>query len=426
MLETLYKKDYKGNILKWEVQKINNIFGISIKISYGKYDGQLIVQTRNNIQGKNIGKSNETSPSEQADLEIKSLIANKKKEGYKSLEDLISNTNISIFDINNLYKFLLENLPIDSTDANNNVKPMKAQQYYRSKKDWKGPDGLIYKDRKYFYITNPYASKENNAIIIKFPCLIQPKINGIRCTISLNNNNEVQILSKEGIKYSLPIIEQEFKNNISCFNYNNTKIIFDGELYIHGQKLQTIASAVKSNNLYTPSVKFICFDLAIPNMANIDRIKLMKELLQFKTFVIESSIDYVSTFRVKNDFETQKYTDKFIEEGYEGSILRDDNATYQFGKRPMTMVKLKRTEDAEFTIVDIRPQSLNPHLGLYVCRTPEGKEFEVTPHGTEDFKRLLLFRKNQYIGKQLTCVFYEYTEDNIPFHIISNIIRDYE
>ena len=67
-------------------------------------------------------------------------------------------------------------------------------------------------------------------------------------------------------------------------------IILDGELYIHNEILGNIASAVNKHNINTPRIKFIAFDLAIPDMSNIDRYKLLKHLLDFKLNIIDCNI----------------------------------------------------------------------------------------------------------------------------------------
>ena len=431
-MEILYKKDSKGKILQWSAAGDQNVLGVTIQIKAGELNGKITTTLREGIQGKNIGKANETSPLTQAEQEVQSLYKRKKRQGYKSLTDLKYPIENEAFGVGiELETWLQLNLKFDTTDLDGNLKPMKAQQYYRSKKNWTDPTGKVWDDRKYYYLLNPDAPKEKGALIMKFPCLIQPKINGIRCTISLDELGKVQILSKEGLRYNLPHIEQEFQNNIECFTFKLEKegeidVIFDGELYIHGEKLQTISSAVKAQNLNTSRVKFICFDLAIPKLNNLSRIQLMKSLLSFKDNNLLSSIDYVSTHKIAGDQLAQTMTDKYIEEGYEGSILRNINGLYAFGKRPMDMVKLKRVLDEEYKILDIISQDKNPNLGLFVCQTKEGKEFKVTPKGTEDFKQLILFQKHLFVGKPLTCTFYEYTEDGIPFHIIDNIVRDYE
>jgi hypothetical protein len=433
---TLYKKDSKGTILQWEAKTIQNTSGISILISYGELGGKLIENRRDNIQGKNINKVNETSPLSQAENDIQSLYNKKRREGYKSLDDLNFNDTSAAFTADkNIHLFLKENLRFNTTDLDGNLKPMKAQQYFRSSKTakkptWVDPTGKVWDDRKYYYLMSPFAKKESNAIIIKFPCLIQPKINGVRCTISINNLGKVQLLSKEGLEYSIPHIEQEFENYKEIFTTTIGEelidIVFDGELYIHNELLQTISSAVKKPNLNTPRLKFVCFDLAIPNVKNIDRIKIMKSLLVHTIERLDSSIEYVKTLRIVDDYNVQLQTDTYIKDGYEGTILRDSEAIYTFGKRPMTMVKLKRCMDDEFKIIDVKPQTVNPSLALFVCITKDGKEFEVNPTGNEEFKSSILYQKHNYIGKLLTCTFYEYTEDGKPLHVINNTVRDYE
>lgn len=437
-MDTLFKKDSKGTILQWDASVGQDLSGVHILIKYGELDGKLVEKKRENIQGKNLNKANETSAIQQASLEVDALYKKKRREGYRSFEDLGYKEEAGNPEQLSVVGFLTANLKFDTRDLEDNLKPMKAQQYFRSKKDkgketWTDPTGKVWDDRKYYYLLNPNVEKEPNSIIMKFPCLIQPKINGVRATISLDDTGKVQILSKDGLRYNLPLVEEEFQANSEIFtrftteqDTNVTDIIFDGELYIHGESLQNISSAVKKHNINTPRVKFIVFDLAIPDYTNLERFRLLKELLQFTTETLNSNIEYIKTFRVENDKEVQDKTDKYIEQGYEGSILRNSQGLYAFGKRPQDMCKLKRTITKEFTIIDIIPQDVNPNLGMFVCKTKDGEEFSVTPKMNESEKQVLLYTKQNYIGKQLTCTFYEYTDLGKPFHIIDNLIRDYE
>lgn len=440
-METLYKKDSSSKIIQWSAEVKQGVAGVNIILYSGELDGKIVETLRPNIQGKNIGKANETSPLTQAQKDVESLYNRKRRYGYKSLKDLkFQDDDIAFTGGESIKEFLLKNLNFNTRDADDNLKPMKCQQYYRSKKNhkegkktiegWIDPYGKTWTDRKYFYLMNPNEPKETEALIMKFPCLIQPKINGVRATVSLDENNNVQILSKEGLKYNLPHIEECFHSMLPIFTLSDERgqhdVIFDGELYIYGEPLQVISSAVKKENLNTPRIKFLCFDLMIDYYSNIERIQLLKQALIFTNERFDYPIEIVSTFKLDTDKRVQKYTNMAITQGYEGSILRDPNATYQFGKRPMTITKLKRVIDEEFKIIDIVPQDKQPDLGLYVCITKDGKEFKVTPSGDNDFKETLLYLKHAYIGKDLTCTFYEYTEDNIPFHIINNLVRDYE
>lgn len=422
----LYKRG-RNSILEWviKVEEINKQFNI-LKC-YGIFEGEQVIRYQNNIKGKNKGKINETTPKEQALLEAESAVRLKEKEGYSKLEDLfISETDAIEFYMGNLKPLLERLLPKYNTDVNDNEIPMKCQQYYKSGKVFVDPTGKLWEDKKYYYLLNPYVQKPSDAIVAKFPCFIQPKVNGVRAFIKIVNG-EVIIFSKKGLTYNLPHISDWFKRNIDIFDIYE-EVIFDGELYIPGASLQNIASAVKAYQIATLDVVFYMFDIAIEDVTQDDRYKKYLYTTKIKELVnnIDCPVLLIPTYTVNNDHTVQNFTDRFINEGYEGSILRDYKGLYEFGKRPRTITKLKRTISAEFEIIGIIPNEKDETTGKYVCVTPEGEEFKVNPTMSTEEKRELLSNKSLFIGKQLSCTFYEYTDAMIPFHIIDNIVRDYE
>jgi hypothetical protein len=436
--DTLYARDSKGGIVQWKAKIINNNTVIDIMFSYGQYKGNQAIRWRRDIQGKNIGKANETNSWEQAIKDVESQITSKKRKGYMSLTEIRENQILPVELMVNRFKeltndnrdlLLLElrkGLPEYRTDLSGDIKPMKCQQYYRSKANWTAPDGTIWDDRKYYYLKNPHVVKESGAIITKFPCMAQPKINGVRCIIKLIDN-KVSIKSKEGLEYNISHINDFLTLNNDIFSCDSEEIILDGELYIHGESLQTISSAVKKFNMNTPRLVFVLFDLAILENTNIERWQIIKEYIRPKLVgELNCPIKIINTFKISDDESAQIITDRFIQQGYEGSIFRDFDATYQFGQRKVNITKFKRCISAEFTIVDIIPQAKDTTMGNFVCITDEGNTFEVNPKGTEDYKREVLENRISYIGKKLTIDFYEWTDDRKPLHVINNLIRDYE
>lgn len=428
---TLYKKNLKQKLLIWNI-KINKRYDKDeIVITTGEYYGAKTLHFKN-VKSKNIGKTNETTVDEQAVIMVKALILSQRKYGYKSLEDLkISSIDIALSTEEEFVELILNRLPKDVTDINGMLKPMLAGQYFRTKKDWVDPNGKVWKDRKYFYLKNPYELKEKGSIAAKFPMFGQPKINGVRCNIYLEND-EVIMKSKEGEVYVVEHIINWFKERLHLFWDNtNNPIVYDGELYIHNEKLQYIRSAIVKPNLNTPFVTYEVYDIAVPNRSNRNRWAVIKELLKNTITVdIEAGkapcVNVVSTFIMVNDLHVQRKTDEFIADGYEGIILRNQDADYQFGKRTINMLKLKRLMDNEFQIIGITPQENDPELGLYTCITSKGVEFNVTPTEDENYKRMMILMPHIFVNKMLTCSFYEYTDKDIPFHIVHNIVRDYE
>jgi hypothetical protein len=446
--ETLYRKDMQGKILCWRAAIEQDLIGVDIVIQYGDLNGKLAERRTKNIQGKNAGKSNATSPYSQAEANIDSLYKKKRRSGYRSLTDLDYFKNKT--DWETIEVFLARVLSSEGIDLEGNLKPMLCQQYYRSKKThtvpgikkaqdgWIDPTGKMWKDRKYYYILNPYEPKEKGALIVKFPCLIQPKINGVRATIHMDNEGTIKILSKSGLRYKLPHITDFLKESLifehtyitidkedDQLEIEGNTLILDGELYIHGESLQVIGSAVDSFNMDTHRIKFVAFDLAIADVSNISRYILLKDIV-YSIYGMDIPIEVIPTKKINGDTKAQVLTDEYIRDGYEGSILRNMDAEYQFGKRPVTMCKLKRHIDEEFKIIDIVPQKKDPDLGMFYCVTKNGHEFSVTPSMTVQEKKELMYMKHLYIGKELNCSFYEYTDAGIPFHIIDSHVRIHE
>ena len=400
LFDKLYARDSKGRINTWEIY-LGNIGEHSIiNIKEGLINGRLTDSKRTVKSGKNIGKMNETTSYEQAISQAKSRWNKKKKEGYKSLSDL-EITNEACLEVA---------LSMVRTDAENHCKPMKAQPYF----------------------------KDNGEVRIKFPCFGQPKLNGFRVMASWEEIEEgegmfktkvekVVFRSKEGLKYTiLEHISDELTKDLFIISEPFVgNLVLDGEMYIHKEILSEISSAVRKRNFKTPLLQFNIFDFAIENMNQKNRITLMEGLkTHFRNKKVKNS-KIIETTIISSNEEAQAFTDLCIKEGYEGAIFRDINALYRFGSRPTTMVKLKRSQDKEFQIINIVGGENTPNSGVFVCIAENGKEFKVTPEGTKEKKEEYLSNKENYIGKQLTVRFFERTKDNLPFHAVG-VVRDYE
>ena len=237
------------------------------------------------------------------------------------------------------------------------------------------------------------------------------------------------VISLKTAKARREHIEKEFtKEMFSTINIKGEQIeiVFDGEMYIPNEILSEISSAVRKRNNKTEKLKFYIFDIAISEVNQKSRLQFLDE---FRTLLINNScknILTVNSIKINSNEEAQEFTDTCIKQGYEGAIFRDINAEYQFGKRPQTMVKLKRFQDKEFKIVDVVGGDNSPELGVFICVQEQGLKFKVTPEGSQDIKKEYLSNKTKYIGKKLTVRFFERTKDNLPFHAVGTTIRDYE
>ena len=206
--------------------------------------------------------------------------------------------------------------------------------------------------------------------------------------------------------------------------------ILDGELYLPGKSVNEINHIVKDPNCFENSiVQYWCYDIAVEGFVQHERTDLLHNtFLDFiKNFnTIEehkSNLDQLvvlgGTVARDGDICT-KLRDHYIDIGFEGLILRNPDAEYQFGKRNQSMIKYKRATDGKFVIVDIIPEGYKrPDIPLLICKNDINEQvFEVHLSSSLDFQRQVLKNRHNYIGK---TVFITYGErsgvHNLPFHV---------
>lgn len=78
-MTTLFKSNKNGSIQQWSVSTFEDTY----TVQFGQVDGALQTAVTT-CTGKHLGKSNETSATQQAELEAAALIAKKLKSGYST------------------------------------------------------------------------------------------------------------------------------------------------------------------------------------------------------------------------------------------------------------------------------------------------------------------------------------------------------
>ena len=118
----------------------------------------------------------------------------------------------------------------------------------------------------------------------------------------------------------------------------------------------------------------------------------------------------------------------YVEEGYEGLIIRSQDGKYEPDHRSSSLLKLKSFKDDEFEIVDFKEGKGNDkNTVIFTCKTNEdSKFFEVRPRGTREERRKMFENGKSYIGKSLTVKYFELTDDGIPRFPVGIAVRDYE
>ena len=112
--------------------------------------------------------------------------------------------------------------------------------------------------------------------------------------------------------------------------------------------------------------------------------------------------------------------------GFEGLIMRNPSAEYQYGKRNLSMIKYKKSTDGKFTIVDIYPEGVKRNIPLFLCKNDvNDATFECHIGGSQEYQESFLHeaKKTVTIGKQMYVEYGERSGVNkVPFHIKTTYI----
>ena len=269
--------------------------------------------------------------------------------------------------------------------------------------------------------------KKSRAVNIVFPAYCQKKFDGIRC-LGYIRDGEVVLMSRKGKEFMfLDDIRKSVKKVLTkCFNKTT---YLDGELYSDDLPFQEINGLCRLSKDPTEaqfkSMKklryfvydyFDTADLTIPykiRLANLMKCKKTKYIVMAKAEICKTPEDV----KIKHD--------EYVADGYEGVMLRNMDAPYELNKRSKHLQKYKEFMDDEFKIVGFK-EGVGDAKGtvVWICELPDGRKFSVRPKGSVARKKFLFKHGNEYIGKLLTVIFFEYTKDGFPRFPVGKDIRD--
>lgn len=377
----LYKKTSIGKIQLWKIWVEDNV----IHSESGQVDGKRIKSKDVIGSGKNIGKANETTPKGQAEIEALARWTKKKKKGYVE-----SQTDAED----------------DKTDKliTGGYVPMTAKVYQDHKKH------------------------------IVFPCAVQPKLDGIRCV-------QKGFIKTSGLRPALFTRSRKRIETIPHIEQAIEKIRFqlfelDGELYNHDYKdnFEEIVHLVKRSDVAPDHEKveyhiYDYCDLIGTSPGFKDRIGALQKMAQKTEEWEDLPLKLVETRIVKNEKELKETYEDFIEQGYEGMMVRNLDSPYEH-KRSKHLQKYKEFQDAEFKVVGIEEGrgKLAGSVGAFICEIDDEKgkrKFKAKPKGLLLFLKTLFEKEKLWKDRMMTVQFQGYTRKNhVPRFPVGIRFRD--
>lgn len=416
---TLYALNKDRSYQEWKV----SVFGADVIVEFGKLGGKKQIKITS-CEPKNIGRSNETTGEQQAVLEARSKWEKQVRLGYRETKEELQ--------------------------TEENFSPMLAHD----------------------------AIKRSKSIV--YPAYVQPKLDGVRALVTLDKDG-IPVFNSRGNK-TYPVqgaLLQQVKELAEHTGFDK----FDGELYIHGLSLQKIVALAKKwrtpEQIEAEIEKDYQADIKRYNKAVADGEHLWKDFdgnvwavstykpvkdvdrfsgyssldLEYHIFDIpvnaqspwysyehdktrhqdllvvadavecELNVPLVKVIHgivVSSEREVKWSIGKYMEQGFEGSIIRNFKGVYEFGQRSSDLQKWKQFQDGEAKVLD-SVEDKNGE-GVLLCEERDGTRFNCKMKGTHaersQAKMLLL------VGDFINFTFQSRTDDGVPQFPVGQSVRE--
>lgn len=373
----LYKRTTTGATQTWWIEQEADRY----RMHSGQLGGAITVSAWTTAKPKNVGRANETTGTQQASAEVDSAYELKRKKGYLDTPDEAQASD-------RFQCMLAEHF---------NQKPKEADASY-AKRMAKvlAPDGRVV--------------APGNAVYL------QPKLDGIRCIANakgLWSRTNARIVSVPHIFEALQPLFMRHPD-----------LVLDGELYNHAFKynFNQISSLVTKTKpepgdlLETAAlVQYWVYDLLEEDRGMSFRHRFLGR--DVVTPLGQPCIVRVPTFEAHHRLEIDGLYESFLAEGYEGGMVRLD-VPYE-NKRTYSLLKRKEKMDAEFKIKSFEEGDGNAagmakiaYMHIVINGKPD--TFKADVCGTREECREYLARRHEFIGKEATIEFQNYTPDGKP------------
>lgn len=282
----------------------------------------------------------------------------------------------------------------------------------------------------------PMLAAKYKGETLKFPILVTTKVDGVRA-IKVNGNLVSRSLKKIPNILIRNALEELLPDGA------------DGELFVKPNFQKTVSVVMSVNTDITDlNLVFYWFDWLYPNKNTpyYARINAMQNYAMVHFDNNDSDdlpikIILLMPEQINNANQLNTYEQRALDEGYEGVVIRAPSGEYKYGRstiREGFMIKLKRFEDFEATIIDTEEMMHNFNeetkdnfnrikrssakdnkvnsgiLGAIVAKTENGAIFKIGTGFTSRQKQYMWQERDDLIGKLVKYRNAGNSNDGIP------------
>jgi ATP-dependent DNA ligase len=252
------------------------------------------------------------------------------------------------------------------------------------------------------------------------------KIDGLRCLIYMGDDGELHTASRGAMNYDAAMYEILSHPDLVKLFQDNEGLIMDGECYRHGYSLQAINSVARTQvkAVDYEVLQFYWYDIIDLNATATERINRINEMSkslnltfdperQFKQG--ELRIQHVPHVEVSGWDNIIKLHNDYVEEGWEGLVIRLQDSVYGPNKRTNDWIKVKVYKQETFKVIGIEQGLRHYDDMVFVLETEDGIPFKAKPFGDRNQK--IEYTDNfeeKYKGHLGDVKFFYYSDENCP------------
>lgn len=384
MIKYLLSKASTGKfrVVYLECTEENNIFTITRR--YGQLHGK-ITEAPEIIVSK--GKVKRTVE-EQAILQFNSELKKYSDKGYKELEK-----DPELYSEEELQEFFGD----IKTNQYGVIKPQLAKQ----------------------------SEKVTNTKIFDKEWMISRKLDGVKA-LFYYDGTEIHTSSRGGEHYDYATTHLRTYSPLIEFFKRNPSVILDGELFHRQKSLQQISGAArmeKGNQDWLEYWIYDCYNFS--DMKASDRQKFLINELNHKDGIIvydnidlDDLTDKVKLLHqdiVKGWNNMMKLHNQFVEEGFEGAVIKDPDKEYKPGSRGNQLIKIKQYKSSEFLVTGYELGLRGSEDMTFICETEDGIVFKASPVGDREVKAEYVENfEEKYKGHMAECTYFNLSDDGVP------------
>jgi len=358
----LYEQSSTGKIKHWEISVAGCLNEAVITVKYGAGDSKVRESSSTITEGKNLGRSNSTSPWEQACLEAEATWKQKQDKGY-------------VKDIAKLQDEVLL--------------PMLAHKFQERKHD------------------------------IIYPAYVQPKLDGVRCIAKKIDDKTIKYYSRMGKEFTT--LEHLTPDLLRVMNVG---MIMDGEIYSHDYTFQEAISFIKKLRPQSKDLEYHIFDM-INKDDFYSRIREVTKMYQqidnnsklkfVETYLVDNEAQVMDKH---SEYISDGYEGIMVRNKAGLYALKKRSADLQ-------KYKEFQDEEFEI-IGGVSSTGTEVDCIIFNVKNKKGPGFGVRPRGSFEQRKLWLKDVNKLIGKKLTVRFQELSDTGIPRFPVGISVRDYD